>query len=423
MDRENEVGKIFESFLDDIYDELGSVQQKASTKVVTDVIEKGRPIEDFPFTMQFQINHLGKESRKDENEFVTRLKKFDEEFRGNLEMCPFIEDFSRLTYMIMNDVWNNAYYRRNEDFKTEFDFNDLHFYNEENFGKHHIEEASQFDVSVGIEFAGLNYNNLIQFVKQLRRILQTSVKYSFPEGKFADVTFVDAREGEKSARHRTARMDVQRMLDFENRLDNRATKEAYKKLQMVFFDSGDQDYINKQFDAKKQKYSTYAQLVIKTLDIDDKKMLVSETDKTLFVEIPKNEKLTVNLFAMTRVYELMKKYDKYFLITVNGELIVKIWYLMIVERGQYTEADKFEYMVNHCLYSTINALTLKIDYAHPDYVINLTNMFIKEFKAVFAKIPTYRLSAQQIKNYHIPVIKFTEEPKKVKIVDNTKNQK
>ena len=423
MDRENEVGKIFESFLDDIYDELGSVQQKASTKVVTDVIEKGRPIEDFPFTMQFQINHLGKESRKNENEFITRLKKFDEELRDNLEMCPFVEDFSRPTYMMMNDKWNNDYYRRNEDFKTEFDFNDLHFYNEENFGKHHIEEASQFDVNIGVEFTNLNYNNLIQLVKQLRRIFQTSVKYSFPEGKFADITFVDARERKKAARYRTARMDVQRMLDFENRLDNRTTKEAYKKLQMVFFDYGHQDYINKQFDKNKQKYSTYAQLVIKALDIDDKKLLVSETDKTLFVEIPKNEKFSVNLYAMARVYELMNKYDRYFLITVNGELIVKIWYLMIRERGQYTEADRFEYMVNHCLYSTINALTLKIDYAHPDYVINLTNLFIKEFKAVFANIPEYRLTAQQIKNYHIPIIKFTEEPKKVKIVDNTKKQK
>ena len=148
--------------------------------------------------------------------------------------------------------------------------------------------------------------------------------------------------------------------------------------------------------------------------------MVSETDKTLFVEIPKNEKLSVTLSSMSRVYELMKKSDKYFLITVNGELIVKIWYLMTQERGQYSEANRFEYMLNHCLYSTINALTLKIDYAHPDYVINLTNMFIKEFKAVFARIPKYRLTAEQIKNYHIPVIKFTEEPKKVKIVDNTK---
>ena len=80
MDKANDVGEIFESFLDDIYDELGSVQQKASTKVVTDVIREGRPVEDFPFTMQFQINHLGKESRKSENEFITRLKKFDEEW-------------------------------------------------------------------------------------------------------------------------------------------------------------------------------------------------------------------------------------------------------------------------------------------------------------------------------------------------------
>ena len=210
------------------------------------------------------------------------------------------------------------------------------------------------------------------------------------------------------------------MLDFENRLDNRATKEAYKKLQRVFFYSGREDYINKHFDKTKQKYSTYAQLVMKTLGIDDKKLLVSETDKTLFVEIPKNEKLSIDLYSMDRVYNLMKSYDKYFLITVNGELIVKIWYLMIREQGHYTETDKFEYMMNHCVYSTINALTLKIDYAHPDYVINLTNMFIKEFKAVFANIPEYRLTDQQIKNYHIPVIKFTEEPKKVKIVDNTK---
>ena len=210
------------------------------------------------------------------------------------------------------------------------------------------------------------------------------------------------------------------MLDFENRLDNRATKEAYKKLQRVFFYSGSKDYINKHFDKTKQKYSTYAQLVMKTLGIDDKKLLVSETDKTLFVEIPKNEKLSVDLYSMGRVYDLMKSYGKYFLITVNGELIVKIWYLMIPEQGHYTETDKFEYMMNHCVYSTINALTLKIDYAHPDYVINLTNMFIKEFKAVFANIPKYRLTDQQIKNYHIPVIKFTEEPKKVKIVDNTK---
>ena len=210
------------------------------------------------------------------------------------------------------------------------------------------------------------------------------------------------------------------MLDFENRLDNRATKEAYKKLQRVFFYSGREDYINKHFDKTKQKYSTYAQLVMKTLGIDDKKLLVSETDKTLFVEIPKNEKLSVDLYSMGRVYNLMKMYDKYFLITVNGGLTVNIWYLMIPEQGHHTEADKFEYMMNHCLYSTINALTLKIDYAHPDYVINLTNMFIKEFKAVFANVPKYRLTDQQIKNYHIPVIKFTEEPKKVKIVDNTK---
>ena len=208
MEREKEVNKIFESFLDDIYDELGSVQQTASTKVVTDVIREGRPIDDFPFTMQFQINHLGRESRKSENEFVTRLKKFDEELKDNLEMCPFVEDFSRPTYMMMNDKWNNDYYRRNEDFKTEFDFNDLHFYNEENFGKHQIQEASQFDVNIGVEFAGLNYNNLIQLVKQLRRIFQTSVKYSFPEGKFSDVIFVDAREGKKAASYRTIRMDV-----------------------------------------------------------------------------------------------------------------------------------------------------------------------------------------------------------------------
>ena len=210
------------------------------------------------------------------------------------------------------------------------------------------------------------------------------------------------------------------MLDFENRLDNRATKEAYKKLQRVFFYSERKDYINKHFDKTKQKYSTYAQLVMKTLGIDDKKLLVSETDKTLFVEIPKNEKLSIDLYSMGRVYNLMKSYDKYFLITVNGGLTVNIWYLMIPEQGHYTETDKFEYMMNHCVYSTINALTLKIDYAHPDYVINLTNMFIKEFKAVFANIPKYRLTEQQIKNYHIPVIKFTEEPKKVKIVDNTK---
>ena len=123
-------------------------------------------------------------------------------------MCPFVEDFSRPTYMMMNDKWNNDYSRRNEDFKTEFDFNDLHFYNEENFGEHHIQEASQFDVNIGVEFAGLNYNNLIQLVKQLRRIFQISVKYSFPEGKFSDVIFVDTREGKKAASHRTTRMDV-----------------------------------------------------------------------------------------------------------------------------------------------------------------------------------------------------------------------
>ena len=72
------------------------------------------------------------------------------------------------------------------------------------------------------------------------------------------------------------------MLDFENRLDNRATKEAYKKLQRVFFYSGREDYINKHFDKTKQKYSTYAQLVMKTLGIDDTKLLVSETDKDAF---------------------------------------------------------------------------------------------------------------------------------------------
>ena len=109
---ERGVNTIFESFLDDVFDEIGKEQKTSSQKLV-DVISTATERPDaFPFMLQMQFNHIGPASRTSQDDFMARLQVFNSELTELLPMCSLIEEISRPTYMLMNDKWNNDWSRR-----------------------------------------------------------------------------------------------------------------------------------------------------------------------------------------------------------------------------------------------------------------------------------------------------------------------
>lgn len=416
------VDAVFESFLDDVFDEIGKEQKTSSQKLVDVISTTTERPDAFPFMLQMQFNHIGPASRTSQDDFMARLQVFNSELTELLPMCSLIEEISRPTYMLMNDKWNNDWSRRNEDYIEEFDYEGLHFYNEPGKEKQ-LTKVSQFDVSVGVSFVGLRYNNLLMLVKQLRRIFETSIKNSFPEAKFADIAIFDNRTGIKKAKAAmVTRMDVQRMKDFENRLSTKSTKEAFKRLQMTLMDYGHQEQINKIFDTQKQRWSDFAQMIMKKLNIDEKKFIVSETPETVFITVPKDEKLKINMWEARQILELMHKNKRYLLLTIEGKLALSC-YWMIERNENYSEQRVFEKFLEKCIFSNIHQLDIKMEFVSKDYVIDLSKFYIDDFRIKFVQRPykyDHRLGRREYeKDWHQPKIVFIQRPKKMKIIDKT----
>lgn len=338
-----------------------------------------------------------------------------------LDVFPWFSEHTDPTYLIMNDKWNNDYSRRYEDYKEFFDYDGLHFYNERNVIER-LDKASQFDVSFRVDFSGLLFRNLIRFVKELKAMMDYVIAKSFGgDARFGDITIINEKEYSiKLPSHaRMYRMDSVRINDFVNRLDNPATKKALGNMMLVLFGAKHGPMIDACLTGRK-KFSTQALLLAKLLKIRPEDWFMSETDQTIFVEVPKNETLKMNTWLIRRFLEIRDKGPKYILLTIEGTLSLDLWYVQSYQYDHST-AKEFERFMENCVFSTINNLEIRFEYTDKDYKVNLMKFHIRDCKITFKGQPYRWMHQKKIltPNYKIPEVLFLEKPAKLKIIDKS----
>ncbi len=417
--------KIFEDLLDDLESSDAFSQEDSNilTKLSNNANTTIEDIDNFPFLIQFKINHIDLKYRVSNEDFLQRLKLFND-YLCQYNYFQFVDSMSQLLYIIKdNGKLNYTYFDAlKEDDSTYFQFNDLDFYSNEDLIKNRVTENTQFNVIMGIKFNNnfLNYNNLIRFVKRTYQIIKKSISISFPKANFAKI-YIFRKYDDNHIKEES--FEGRRFLDFINALDTTTIRNSYEKLQKIFFKYANQQTTDQVFQQNNQKYSTFAQLIIKELNLDEKRFIFDDTKYAFFVYIPVNQKLSISSFQMKNIFNYKKKYNKNFILNDGGTLNLIIYYL---EDKSYLTDDNtilgnqtmllYDFL-NNCLESNCNHLTLKIWYVKTKEPIDLTKFFIKDLKIIFKEIK--QDSDDQGKRY-IPEIKFLQKPQKMKIIDNTK---
>lgn len=384
--------RLFEDFFDEIEsDEL--IDNDASFDE-NEEIEAG-----YTYKLDICITKINVKYRKSRDVLFKQLHKFDKILKQILKYNYFITGCNeQFEYSFLDNKWNDDNYYKYKYLKPEhFEYDGLNIYNDPRVLKDetYVKEMSQFNVRIDVNFSQ-NPRNMFAFIKCLGDTIPKIAKTCFPATNPADVFHISIKNFRTG---KTFGCAAQKLIDICNMKQSKPVMKTCYDLYRYLFNKKGNEFVDNYF--SKSKYSVDCLNIVKALNLKVENVYIDEDSKSIRIEIPDGVKCKPWIYGVASWLEHSKKY---LCIVVNGSIHIDVW------------SDNIEKIIN-ILYPNVNTLTMKISHNERIEKIDLSRLYIQNFKATYEPLYSY----QRERNIYNPPIIFNPsyKPKNCKIIDNS----
>ena len=382
--------RLFEDFFDEI--ETDDVINDEASFDENDEIASG-----YTYKLDICITGITVKYRKDRDTLLKHLHKFDKILKQILTYNYFITDCDdAFEYSLLDNKWNNTNYRFNYLKPEHFEYDGLKFYNDPRVLKddRHIYEISQFNVRINVNLSQ-NPKNMFAFIKCIGDTIPKVAKFCFPDTNPAKVFNFSIKNLRTGKEFRCA---AQKLIDICNMKNSKPVMKTCYDFYRFLFNKSNHEFVDNYF--KKTKYSVECLNIIKALNVNIDDVYIDEDDKSIRIEIPEGVRCKPQIYSLDAY---INNSNKYLSITVNGSIHIDVW------------SNNIDTIIN-ALYPNVNTLTMSIEHNKSIGNIDLSRLYINNFKATYK--PLYRYYRGETV-YNPPIIfNPLSKPKICKIIDN-----
>lgn len=381
--------RLFEDFFDEM--ETDDVINDEASFDENDEIASG-----YTYKLDICITGITVKYRKDRDTLLKHLHKFDKILKQILTYNYFITDCDdAFEYSLLDNKWNSNYDSNPEH----FEYDGLKFYNNPKVleDDRHIYEVSQFNVRINMNLSQ-NPKNMFVFIKCIGDTIPNVAKICFPATNPAKVFHFSIKNFRTG---KTFGCAAQKLIDICNMKNSKPVMKTCYDFYRYLFNKSNHEFVDKYF--KKTKYSVYCLDIIKALNVNVNDVYIDEDDKSIRIEIPEGVKCKPYIYGLNNS---INNSWKYFSLTVNGSIHIDVW------------TNNIDTIIN-ALYPNVNTLTMNIHHNKSIGNINLSRLYINNFKATYK--PVYRYAWSREEPVYNPPIIFnpSSKPKICKIIDNS----
>lgn len=384
--------RLFEDFFDDMETD-DVINDEASFD------ENDENASGYTYKLDICIAGITVKYRKDRDTLLKQLHKFDKILKQILTYNYFITDCDdAFEYSLLDNKWNSTY-RYNYLKPEHFEYDGLKFYNDPKVleDDRHIYEVSQFNVRINMNLSQ-NPKNMFVFIKCIGDTIPNVAKICFPATNPAKVFHFSIKNFRTG---KTFGCAAQKLIDICNMKNTKPVMKTCYDFYRYLFNKSNHEFVDKYF--KKTKYSVYCLDIIKALNVNVNDIYVDEDDKSIRIEIPEGVKCKPYIYGLNNI---INNSSKYFSLTVNGSIHIDVW------------TNNIDTIIN-ALYPNVNTLTMNIHHNKSIGNIDLSRLYINNFKATYK--PVYRYAWSRKEPVYNPPIIFnpSSKPKICKIIDNS----
>ena len=384
--------RLFEDFFDEM--ETDDVINDEASFDENDEIASG-----YTYKLDICITGITVKYRKDRDTLLKHLHKFDKILKQVLTYNYFITDCDdAFEYSLLDNKWNSNY-MHNYLKPEHFEYDGLKFYNDPKAleDDRHIYEVSQFNVRINMNLSQ-NPKNMFVFIKCIGDTIPNVAKICFPATNPAKVFHFSIKNFRTG---KTFGCAAQKLIDICNMKNTKPVMKTCYDFYRYLFNKSNHEFVDKYF--KKTKYSIYCLDIIKALNVNVNDVYIDEDDKSIRIEIPEGVKCKPYVYGINNI---INNSNKYFSLTVNGSIHIDVW------------SNNIDTIIN-ALYPNVNTLTMNICHNKSIGNIDLSRLYINNFKATYKPVYRYsRLSKEPV--YNPPIIfNPSSKPKICKIIDNS----
>lgn len=381
--------RLFEDFFDEM--ETDDVINDEASFDENDEIASG-----YTYKLDICITGINAKYRKDRDTLLKQLHKFDKILKHILTYNYFITDYyDKFEYSLLDNKWNSNYNSNPEH----FEYDGLKFYNNPKVleDDRHIYEVSQFNVRINMNLSQ-NPKNMFVFIKCIGDTIPNVAKICFPATNPAKVFHFSIKNFRTG---KTFGCAAQKLIDICNMKNTKPVMKTCYDFYRYLFNKSNHEFVDKYF--KKTKYSVYCLDIIKALNVNVNDVYIDEDDKSIRIEIPEGMKCKPYIYGLNNI---INNSNKYFSLTVNGSIHIDVW------------SNNIDTIIN-ALYPNVNTLTMSIHHNKSIGNIDLSRLYINNFKATYK--PVYRYAWSRKEPVYNPPIIFnpSSKPKICKIIDNS----
>lgn len=353
----------------------------------------------YTYKLDICITGINAKYRKDRDTLLKYLHKFDKILKQILTYNYFITDCDDVfEYSLLDNKWNSNY-RHNYLKPEHFEYDGLKFYNDPKAleDDRHIYEVSQFNVRINMNLSQ-NPKNMFVFIKCIGDTIPNVANLCFPATNPAKVSRFSIKNFRTG---KTFGCAAQKLIDICNMKNTKPVMKTCYDFYRYLFNKSNHEFVDKYF--KKTKYSVYCLDIIKALNVNVNDIYVDEDDKSIRIEIPEGVKCKPYIYGLNNI---INNSSKYFSLTVNGSIHIDVW------------TNNIDTIIN-ALYPNVNTLTMNIHHNKSIGNIDLSRLYINNFKATYK--PVYRYAWSREEPVYNPPIIFnpSSKPKICKIIDNS----
>ena len=381
--------RLFEDFFDEM--ETDDVINDEASFDENDEIASG-----YTYKLDICITSITVKYRKDRDTLLKHLHKFDKILKQILTYNYFITDCDdAFEYSLLDNKWNSNYDSNPEH----FEYDGLKFYNNPKVleDDRHIYEVSQFNVRINMNLSQ-NPKNMFVFIKCIGDTIPNVAKICFPATNPAKVFHFSIKNFRTG---KTFGCAAQKLIDICNMKNTKPVMKTCYDFYRYLFNKSNHEFVDKYF--KKTKYSVYCLDIIKALNVNVNDVYIDEDDKSIRIEIPEGVKCKPYIYGLNNI---INNSSKYFSLTVNGSIHIDVW------------SNNIDTIIN-ALYPNVNTLTMSIHHNKSIGNIDLSRLYINNFKATYK--PVYRYAWSRKEPVYNPPIIFnpSSKPKICNIIDNS----
>lgn len=385
--------RLFEDFFDEIETD-DVINDEASFDENDDITSS------YTYKLDICITCINVQYRKNRETLLKQLHKFDKILKQILAYNYFITDYDdKFEYSFLDNKWNGEY-RPSYINPEHFEYDGLKFYNDPRVleDDRHVYEMSQFDVRINVNLSQ-NPKYMFVFIKCIGDTIPKVAKFCFPSTNPAKVFHFSIKNLRTDKEFGCA---AQKLIDICNMKNSKPVMKTCYDFYRFLFNKRNYEIVDNYF--KKTKYSVDCLDIIKALNLKVNDVYIDEDDKSIHIEIPKGVKCKPWIYGLMAHID---KSNKVVCITVNGSIHLDIF------------IDNIDTIIN-ILYPNVNTLTMTIGHNKSIGNIDLSRLYINNFKATYGRVYTSCWGLKREPVYNPPIIfNPSSKPKICKIIDNS----